>query len=176
MDFLNNTNISYVTKVIKTSSELNDDLLEILKKDFNEGAIDAPFCNSGDYDLDDLRDDIPSGWNLTEENLINPGEALIVLAKIDYSAERDIAFDSFDEVELVAFDLGGIYPLSVISEEDPFETDSRTFENDMTIMFRVCYADGEFDNDECEIDEFSEKCSEWKEWLEITPFDRQERT
>ena len=165
MDFLNNTNISYVTKVIKTSSELNDDLLEILKKDFNEGAIDAPFCNAGDYDLDDLRDDIPSGWNLTEENLINPGEALIVLAKIDYSAERDIAFDSFDEVELVAFDLGGIYPLSVISEEDPFEIDSRTFENDMTIMFRVCYEDGEFDNDECDIDEFSEKCSEWKEWL-----------
>ena len=141
-----------------------DKIINIIRS-FNEEAIDAPFCNLGDYDLDDLRDDIPSGWNLTEEKLINPGEALLVLAIIDYSAERDIAFDSFNDVELVAFDLGGIYPLSVISEEDPFEIDSLTFENDMKIMFRVCYEDGEFDDDECVLDEFSEKCNEWKEWL-----------
>ncbi len=63
MDFLNNINISYVTKFIKTYSELKYDLLEILKKDFNEWAIDSPFCNAGDYDLDDLRYDIPSGFN-----------------------------------------------------------------------------------------------------------------
>ena len=43
MDFLNRTNISYVTKIITNASELNDNLLEELKKTFEEEAIDVPF-------------------------------------------------------------------------------------------------------------------------------------
>ena len=86
MDFLNSTNISYVTKKITKASELDENLIEKLKISFEEEAIDAPFCNDGDYDLDDLRSDLPSGWKLTEEKLIKPSEALIALTIIDYSA------------------------------------------------------------------------------------------
>ena len=68
MDFLNRTNISYVTKKITNASELNENLIEELKKSFEEEAIDAPFCNDGDYDLDDLREDLPADWKLEKKN------------------------------------------------------------------------------------------------------------
>ena len=165
MDFLNRTNISYVTKKITNASELNENLIEELKRSFEEEAIDAPFCNDGDYDLDDLREDLPADWKLREEELIKPSEALITLAIIDYSVEREIDFDEFNEVSLVAHKLGGCYPLSVESDEDPFESDFTTFDTDMTILFRVCYEDGEVDEDECQIEDFSKNKDDWKEWL-----------
>ena len=166
MDFLNSTNISYVTKKITNASELNENLIVELKKSFEEEAIDAPFCNDGDYDLDDLRDDLPADWKLKEEELIKPYEALITLAIIDYSAEREIDFDEFDDVALNAHSLGGIYPLSVESvEEDPFSSDFTTSNTDMTLLFRVCDEDGDFESDECPIEDFEKYKEGWKELL-----------
>ena len=125
----------------------------------------SPFCNDDDYNLDDLREDLPADWKLREEELIKPSEALITLAIIDYSVEREIDFDGFNDVALVAHPLGGCYPLSVESEEDPFESDFTTFDTDMTLLFRVCLENGEFDEDECQIEDFSKNKDEWKEWL-----------
>ena len=71
--------------------------------------------------------------------------------------EREIDFDEFNEVSLVAHKLGGYYPLSVESDEDPFESNYTTFDTNMTIMFRVCYEDGEVDEGECQIEDFSKK-------------------
>ena len=79
--------------------------------------------------------------------------------------EREIDFDEFNEVSLVAHKLGGCYPLSVESDEDPFESNFTTFDTDMTILFRVCYEDGEVDEDECQIEDFSKNKDDWKEWL-----------
>ena len=165
MDFLNSNNISYVTKKITNASELNEDLVNELKKSFEDEAIDAPFCNEGDYDLDDLRDDLPDDWKLREEELIKPTEALITLAIIDYSVDREIDFDAFNDIELIAHRLGGCYPLSVESEEDPFESNFITSNTNMSLLFTVCWEDGVFDTDECQVEDFSEYKDEWKEWL-----------
>ena len=35
----------------------------------------------------------------------------------------------------------------------------------MTILFRVCYEDGEVEEDECQIEDFSKNKDDWKEWL-----------
>ena len=79
--------------------------------------------------------------------------------------EREIDFDGFNNVELVAHSLGGCYPLSVDSEEDPFESNFTTFDTDMTLMFKICWENGDFDEDECQLEDFSKKKDDWQEWL-----------
>ena len=113
MNFLNNTNISYVTKVIKTSSELNDDLLEILKKDFNEGAIDAPFCNAGDYDLDDLRDDEILIYPNPTTDIINiTAKNDIKIDVINLLGEIIITIENQDQIDLSQYS-NGLYILDI---------------------------------------------------------------
>ena len=68
LDYLKQNNISYVSKIIKNSSELNLNLIEELENLFEEESVDAPFCNTGDVDLDDLEDDLPKGWTLKRQS------------------------------------------------------------------------------------------------------------
>ena len=35
----------------------------------------------------------------------------------------------------------------------------------MSLLFTVCWEDGVFDTDECQVEDFSEYKDEWKEWL-----------
>ena len=177
MDFLETTNISYITKAVSKSSELNSDLIEELKKAFKEEAIDAPFCNDGDYDLDDLKEDLPSGWTLEEDDVIKPGQALLSMVEINYQAERHIDFDAYQKVNLVATKLGNIYPLSVSveSEEDPFTSDFVTTETNKILLFKCVPKNLEevqtdiyspIDIDECSLEDFAESFETWKEWLD----------
>ena len=89
IDYLKHVNISYVYKIIEKSTELNQELIEELKVRFESESAEMPFCNLGDVDLDDLENDLPEGWTLRREKTdLKPGEAMVVLAVIDYSAER----------------------------------------------------------------------------------------
>ena len=82
------------------------------------------------------------------------------------SGTGSLDFDEFDDVALNAHSLGGIYPLSVESvEEDPFSSDFTTSNTDMTLLFRVCDEDGDFESDECPIEDFEKYKEGWKELL-----------
>ena len=139
LDYLKQNNISYVSKIIKNSSELNLNLIEELENLFGKESVDAPFCNTGDVDLDDLEDDLPKGWTLKREKTeLKPGEAMVVLSVVDYSAKRYFDINDYKNVEIVAFDLGGLYPLSVNSLENPFMEDYQTFARDKTLSLIYC--------------------------------------
>ena len=167
INFIKQTNISYVSKKIKDSSEVNSSLIDELESLFEAESADAPFCNLGDFDLDDFENELPKGWSLRREKIdLKPGEAMVVLAVIDYSAERYFDVDDYEDVEIVAYDIGGIYPLAVESEEDPFMEDYQTSASDKQLYFNICWKDGSIDNLYCSKADFSKSSIEWKQWLD----------
>ena len=167
LDFLKQNNISFVSKIIKTSSELNLNLINELEKLFEEESVDAPFCNTGDVDLDDLAADLPAGWTLKKEKTnLKPGDAMVVLSVIDYSAKRYFDVKDFKNVEILAYDLGGIYPLSVKSSEDPFLDDYQTFAKEKQLSLVFCEEEESLDTWSCcSIGEFDRFCDEWKNFI-----------
>tara|TARA_Y100001968_G_scaffold130947_1_gene119522 strand:- start:1067 stop:1615 length:549 start_codon:yes stop_codon:yes gene_type:complete len=167
LDFIKQTNISYVSKIIKSSSELNANLIEELETLFEKESIDAPFCNMGDVDLDDLESELPKGWTLRREKInLQPGEAMVVLAVFDYAAKRYFDLEDYENVEIVANDLGGCYPLSVDSEENPFMEDYQTSASERTILFNICWEEESFDEDCCSKEDFADRSEMWKAWLD----------
>ena len=166
-EYLKKTNISYVSKKIRESSEVNANLIDELENLFDAESVDAPFCTLGDFDLNDFENELPDGWSLRREKIdLKPGEAMVVLAVIDYSAKRNFDVEDYEDVEIVAYDVGGIYPLSVESEEDPFMEDYQTSASDKQLLFNICWKDGSVDNLSCSKADFSESCIEWKTWLD----------
>ena len=168
LDYLKQNNISYVSKIIKNSSELNLNLIEELENLFEEESVDAPFCNTGDVDLDDLEDDLPKGWTLKREKTeLKPGEAMVVLSVIDYSAKRYFDINDYKNVDIVAFDLGGLYPLSVNSQENPFMEDYQTSARDKTISLIYCEEEYLVDTwSSCSVKDFSKVCDDWRKFYE----------
>ena len=168
IDYLKHVNISYVYEIIKKSTELNSKLIEELKVRFESESAEMPFCNLGDVDLDDLENDLPKGWTLRREKTdLKQGEAMVVLAVIDYSAERYFDVDDYEEVEIVAYDLGGCYPLSVDSDENPFMEDYQTSASKKTISLVYCEEEGIVDTAfSCPIEKFSDSCNEWREFID----------
>ena len=167
LDFLKQNNISFVSKIIKTSSELNLNLINELEKLFEEESVDAPFCNTGDVDLDDLAADLPAGWTLKKEKTnLKPGDAMVVLSVIDYSAKRYFDVKDLKNVEIVAYDLGGIYPLSVNSSVDPFLDDYQTFAKEKKLSLVFCEEEESLDTWSCcSIEKFDQFCDEWKDFI-----------
>jgi hypothetical protein len=167
--FLETCNISYVTQIISDPADLTDELIASLKKRFEEEAIDSPFCNMGDYDLNDFYQDLPQGWTLTEDGKLEPGQARITLAIVDYGVEREIDFDGSEDIEVVAVDLGGIHALSIVSDEDgenPFSGDFTTTATAQSLLFSICWPSDEIDNDECSLEDCTESLETWKSWLQ----------
>jgi len=166
--FLKTCNISYVTQIISDPADLTDELITSLKKRFGQEAIDAPFCNLGDYELDDFYQDLPQGWSLKEEGKLEPGTARITLAVVDYGVEREIDFDGSEDIEVVATDLGGIHALSVSSDdgENPFSSDFTTTASAQSLLFSICWPGDEVDNDECSLEEYAESLETWKSWFQ----------
>ena len=77
-------------------------------------------------------------WTLKiEKTDLKPGEAMVVLSVIDYSVKRYFDINDYKNVEIVAFDLGGLYPLSVNSLENPFMEDYQTFARDKTLSLNI---------------------------------------
>ena len=166
-DFLRSTNISYVTVEIEDPSELNAELIDNLHKKFEEEAVDAPFCNSGDYDIDDLKDDLPEGWSLSKMPSKKSG-ALIILAEINYNASRDIDFDAFDSCDLKYCRLCGCYPIFSCNSEldkDPFGGDFTTHDSDKTLMIQTYDDDGEYDEDEVQAEDFADRLEDWRQMI-----------
>ena len=166
-DFLRSSNISYVTVEIEDPNELNAELIDDLHKKFEEEAIDAPFCNDGDYDIDDLKSDLPEGWTIREIPS-KKSSALIILAEISYNASRDIDFDAFEHCELEYCRLCGCYPIfacNADSENDPFGGDFVTYNTDKTLMIQTYNADGEYEYDEVEAEDFADKVEDWREMI-----------
>ena len=167
LDYLKKNNISYVCKIIKTSSELNLNLIDELEKLFEEESVDAPFCNIGDVDLDDLENNLPVGWTLKKvKSNLKPGDAMVVLSVIDYSAKRYFDVKDFKNVEIVAYDLGGIYPLSVNSSEDPFLDDYQTFAKEKKLSLVFCEEEDSLDTWSCcSVEKFDQFCEDWKDFI-----------
>ena len=166
-DFLRSTNISYVTIEIEDPNELNAELIDNLHKKFEEEAVDAPFCNDGDYDIDDLKNDLPEGWSISKMPSKKSG-ALIILAEINYNASRDIDFDAFEYCDLEYCRLCGCYPIfscNSESDKDPFGGDFVTHDSEKTLMIQTYDADGEYDEDEVQAEDFADRLEDWRQMI-----------
>ena len=167
LDYLKQNNISYVSKIIKKSSELNLNLIEELENLFEEEYVEAPFCSTVDVDLDDLENDLPEGWTLKKEKInLKPGDTMVVLSVIDYSAKRYFDIKEFKNVEIIASDLGGIYPLSVNSSENPFMDDYQTFAEEKKLSLVFCEEEESLDTwSSCSVEKFDQFCDDWKDFV-----------
>lgn len=177
--FLEEAVIRYVYTDCSSIDDLSIERVKELVRQFDDEYAEAPFCNLGDFDLDDLRDYVPETWSIVKSGNVTPGTFRLAIAEIIYGAEQQ--FDtSIENVELEAFDLCGLYPLSCRDYEqhsDVFGEESYVPDaGRKSLLFSYTYPslvaqDGGSvtDNDECEIEDDGEivgKLSEWKEWIQ----------
>ena len=147
INFIKMTNISYLSKKIKESSEVNSSLIDEMESLFDAESADAPFCNLEDFDLDDFENELPGRVVFKKrKDRFKLGVEMVVLAVIDYSAERYFDIDDYEEVEIVTYDIGDIYPLTVESEDDPFTKEYQTSASDKQLFFNICWKDGSVEN------------------------------
>ena len=177
--FLEEALIRYVYKDYASTDDLTIENVNKLVEQFGDEYAEAPFCNLGDFDLDDLREYIPESWTILKTGSALPGQIRMAIVEIIYGVEQQ--FDtSVEGIELEAFELCGLHPLSCrdfekhpdVFGEESYVPDAGT----KSLLFSYTYPslvaeDGNnvADTDECGIDEvgvITEKLCEWKEWIE----------
>lgn len=114
--FIESTCVTYSTTVISHYSQLNQDLLEQLMRCFRDAPRCSPFCNIGDYDLSDLKHDIPPGWTIQEKGQLPVGTARISLIYEDYTAHNYLDIFHSEAGIITSLKLGCVYALSVEHE------------------------------------------------------------
>lgn len=171
--------IRYTYKDYSSIDDLSIETVKALVQQFDDEYAEAPFCNLGDFDLDDLREYIPDTWSIVKSGNVATGAFRLAVVEIIYGVEQQ--FDtSTENVELEAFDLCGLYPLSCRDfEQHPDVFGEESYVPDggsKSLLFSYSYPslvaqDGGnvTDNDECEIEDdgvIAGKLSEWKEWIQ----------
>ena len=177
--FLEEALVRYAYKDFGSINDLTIESANELVQKFDDEYVEAPFCNLGDFDLDNLREYIPGSWSIIKSGSVLPGVFRLAVVQIIHGVEQQ--FDtSIEDVVLEAFDLCGLYPLSCRDFEkhpDVFGEESYVPDaGSKSLLFSYTYPsliaeDGSnlSDNDECGVDDvklISEKLSEWKEWIE----------
>ena len=177
--FLEEALVRYAYKDYASVDDLTIESVNKLIEQFDDEYAEAPFCNLGDFDLDDLREYVPESWTILKSGGALPGTIRLAVVEIIYGVEQQ--FDtSIEDIELEAFELCGLYPLSCrdfekhpdVFGEESYVPDAGT----KSLLFSYSYPslvaeDGSnvTDTDECEIDENGTilgKLAEWKEWIE----------
>lgn len=177
--FLEEALIRYTYKDYASVDDLTIESVNKLIQQFDDEYAEAPFCNLGDFDLDDLREYVPDSWSILKTGNAPPGTFRLAVVEIIYGVEQQ--FDtSAEDVELEAFELCGLYPLSCrdferhpdVFGEESYVPDAGT----KSLLFSYSYPDivnedgsNVTDTDECGIDVdelIAEKLNEWKEWIE----------
>lgn len=177
--FLEEALIRYAYKDYSSVDDLAIESVNKLIQQFEDEYAEAPFCNLGDFDLDDLREYVPDSWSILKTGNVPPGTFRLAIVEIIYGVVQQ--FDtSVEDVELEAFELCGLYPLSCqdferhydVFGEESYVPDAGT----KSLLFSYSYPglvaeDGSnvTDTDECGINEddvIVEKLTEWKEWIE----------
>jgi hypothetical protein len=176
--FLEEAVVRYAYSDYDSLDYLTPESVKALVQKFDNEYAEAPFCNLGDFDLDDLREYVPASWRIIKSGSARPGMFRLAVVEIIYGVEQQ--FDtSIEDVELEAFDLCGLYPLSCRDfEKHPDVFGEETYVPDSgskSLLFSYSYPsliaeDGSnvADNDECSIDDdgvIAEKLIEWKEWI-----------
>jgi hypothetical protein len=149
-----------------------NDIKELAEKWESEYA-ESPFCNSGDFDIDDLKEVIPGTWNVEETGQLTEGQCRIAIAAVNYNGERDLNLD-IDNIQLQAFNLCGLSVINAIeNHEDVFgeEWDTREPFEDKIVLFMYKYPSLNCDPEilESPLDSIEDAFDEWIDCIENPP-------
>ena len=162
--FIETTCVTYITRIISSPEEITPGLVESLIDEFNTNPLWSPFCNQGDYDIDDLKSDLPPGWILSEDEKLPIGSGRISIVALDYEASNTFELRG-NQGKVIAYDLGFVQPISFEPALDDIKTDiwcpwSGKDADGILFLFNdplegLCAAD-------CDIDDYAKALSLWK--------------
>ena len=81
---------------------------------------------------------------------------------------RDIDFGAFESCDLEYCRLCGCYPIFSCNSEsgkDPFGGDFVSHDSEKTLMIQTYDADGEYDEDEVQVEDFADRLEGWRQMI-----------
>lgn len=171
--FLEEAALRFVYKDFPSGAKPTIADIKALAESWDDEYAEAPFCNPGDFDIDDLREEMPGSWSVEETGQLDEGQCRIAIISINYNGERQLDLEQ-EDVNLEAFNLCGLNVLSagerheeVFGEEwysdEPF--------GDMAVLFMYRYPALDCDPEimEAPLDAFEESFDEWIDCIDNAP-------
>lgn len=171
--FLEEAAIRYVFRDFKLGQRPNKEDLRSLAESWDDDYAEAPFCNSGDFDLDDLSDECPESWCVTKTGNLGEGESRIAIVAINYDGERQLDLE-LENINIAAFNICGLFALNAgDSHEEVFgeEWESREEFEEKIVLFMHKYKGVVCDEEilESSLDSMQEDLGEWLECIDNPP-------
>jgi hypothetical protein len=171
--FLEEAAVRYVYKDFAAGVKPTIDDVRALNATWDEEYAEAPFCNTGDFDIDELKAEMPDSWTFDEIGQLDEGQYRIAIVAINYNGERQVNLQE-EAVTIEAFSLCGLSVLSggerheeIFGEEwyseEPF--------GDKAVLFMYKYPSLNCDPEvfETSLDEIEGQFDEWIDCVENPP-------
>ena len=171
--FLEEASVRFVYKDFPAEVRPTIDDVRALNVSWDGEYAEAPFCNAGDFDLDDLKSDAPDSWSFDETGELDEGQCRIAIVAINYNGNRQVNLQE-EAVEIEAFNLCGLSVLSGGEKHDEIfgeEWYSEEPFGDKTVLFMHKYPNLNCDPDifEASLDEVEASFGEWIDCIENPP-------
>jgi hypothetical protein len=171
--FLEEASVRYVYKDFPAGVKPTIDDVRALNATWDEEYAEAPFCNAGDFDIDDLKAETPDSWSFDEIGQLDEGQCRIAIVAINYNGERQINLQE----EAVTIDVFNLCGLSVLSggekHEEIFGEEWYSDEpfGDKAVLFMNKYPNLNCDSEvfEASLDEIDAHFDEWLDCVENPP-------
>ena len=109
--FLEEMVVRYVYKDFPAGAKPSIEDVKALNASWDDEYAEGPFCNSGDFDIDDLKAETPSSWTFNEIGQLEEGQCRIAITALNYMGERHLNLQ-VDNAEIKIFHLCGLRVLS----------------------------------------------------------------
>lgn len=165
--FIETTCVSYSTKIISSIDELTEGLLVELLAEYRDGPCLSPFCNTGDYDIEDLACDIPEDWTITEEGVILEGCSRLSLAAPSYESDNTIELRVGGGC-VKYLNLGGLYPVMIEPRPDDIKSVIHVPIPQVESPFVLFAWNSPKEGvvvDECPVSGFTSSLGKWRSWM-----------